>query len=55
LIKLERETFDELLEPKTEFYHKTMILKAWMEKGRQRIQCDGFTAHHLWIVRLRKI
>jgi hypothetical protein len=55
LIKLERETFDELPEPRTEFYHETMILKAWMEKGRQRIQCDGFTARHLWIVMLMKI
>jgi hypothetical protein len=55
LVKLKIETFVELLEPRTEFYHKIMILKAWMEKERQRIQCDGFTAHHLWIVRLSKI
>jgi hypothetical protein len=55
LIKLERETFDELPEPRTEFYYETMILKAWMEKGKQRIQCDGFTTRHMWIVRLRKI
>jgi hypothetical protein len=49
LIKLEREIFDELPEPRTEFYHETMILKAWMEKGISVIDLSH------GIVRLRKI